>query len=60
MEDQMPETWEWEPEHDKGLEELRKNNPMEPAAILEMLERIRNYLNRMCHTGIEWLEFQAD
>jgi hypothetical protein len=57
MEDQMPETWEWEPEHDKGLEELRKNKPMESAAILEMLERIKNYLNHMCHTGIEWLKF---
>lgn len=57
MEDQMPETWEWEPEHDKGLAELRKNQPMKPAEILEMLERIRDYLNHMCHTGIEWLKF---
>lgn len=57
MLDQMPETWEWEPEIDKGLQELRKNNPMDSGDILELLERIRKYLNRMCHSGIEWLKF---
>jgi len=57
MADQMPETWEWEPEHDKGLEQLRKNSPMQPEEILEFLGQIRNYLNHMCHSGIEWLEF---
>lgn len=57
MADQMPETWEWEPEDDKGLEQLRKNAPMAPEEILDFLARIRNYLNHMCHSGIEWLKF---
>jgi hypothetical protein len=57
MADQMPETWEWEPEHDQGLQELQKNNPMKSEDILDLLERIRNYLNHMCHSGIEWLKF---
>ncbi|NCF64207.1 MAG: hypothetical protein GWP58_15260 [Gammaproteobacteria bacterium] len=57
MADLMPETWEWEPDHDKGIHELQKNTPMESEAILEFLGQIRNYLNHMCHTGIEWLKF---
>jgi hypothetical protein len=57
MADQMPETWEWEAEHDRSLEELRKNSPMAADDILELLGQIRNYLNHMCHTGIEWLKF---
>lgn len=28
--------------------------------ILETLERIRDYLNHMRHTGIEWLKFRAE
>jgi len=57
MPDCMPEVWEWEAEHDKGLLELRKNEPMPPAEILEFLGRVQNYLNRMCHAWIEPLEF---
>jgi len=57
MEDCMPEIWEWEAEPDKGLQELQKNSPMPPEEILELLGRIQNYLNRMCHAGIESLEF---
>lgn len=57
MTDLMPETWEWEAEHDKGLEELRKNEPMPTDDILELLDQVQSYLNHMCHTGIEKLEF---
>jgi class 3 adenylate cyclase len=57
MADQMPETWEWEPEANEGLRELRKNQPMSSADILELLGRIQNYLNHMCHSGIETLKF---
>jgi len=53
----MPETWEWEPEQNQGLEELSKNQPMHPDEILKFLDRIQNYLNKMCHAGIEKLEF---
>lgn len=57
MADEVPETWEWEPEVDKGLKKLRKNQPTDYAEIQELLDRIRNYLNHMCHSGIEWLKF---
>jgi len=57
MPDCMPETWEWEAEQDEGLLELRKGSPMPPLEILDLLERIQNYLNSMCHTGIEPLTF---
>jgi hypothetical protein len=53
----MPETWEWEAEKDQGLLELKKNAPMPAGEILELIGRIQNYLNRMCHTGIESLKF---
>ena len=57
MQDCMPETWEWEAEQDEGLLELQKDSPMPTVEILDLLERIQNYLNRMCHSGIEPLEF---
>jgi hypothetical protein len=57
MSDCMPETWEWEAERDEGLEELRKNEPMSSEDVLDFLGRIQNYLNHMCHSGIESLEF---
>jgi hypothetical protein len=57
MQDHMPETWEWEAEEDEGLVALRKNAPMGSDDILELLGRIQNYLNHMCHAGIEALEF---
>ena len=57
MPDLMPETWEWEAEENKGLQVLRENEPMPPDEILDLLGRIQNYLNRMCHAGIEPLEF---
>ena len=57
MPDCMPETWEWEAEHNEGLRVLRENSPMPPDEVLDFLERIRAYLNRMCHAGIEPLEF---
>jgi hypothetical protein len=57
MRDLMPETWQWEAEQDQGLLELRKNEPMPAAEALKLLNQIQNYLNRMCHTGIEKLEF---
>ena len=57
MPDCMPETWEWEAQDDDGLQVLRKNSPMPRAEVLDFLERIRSYLNRMCHAGIEPLEF---
>jgi len=60
MSDLMPETWQWEAEQDLGLLELRKNEPMPSADILELLDRIQTYLNRMCHAGIEKLEFWED
>jgi hypothetical protein len=59
MEDAMPETWEWEAEEDQGLRILQKNEAMDPHDILQMLDRIQNYMNRMCHTGIEKLDFDA-
>jgi hypothetical protein len=59
LSDCMPETWEWEAEKDQGLLELKKNAPMPASEILELIGRIQNYLNRMCHTGIESLKFQA-
>jgi len=57
MPDCMPETWEWEAERNEGLEELRRNKPMKPEDILDLLGRIQNYLNHMCHSGIESLDF---
>ena len=57
MPDCMPETWEWEAERDQGLQVLQKNSPMPAAEILDFLERIQSYLNRMCHAGIEPLKF---
>jgi hypothetical protein len=57
MADLMPVTWEWEAEGFPGLEELAHGNPMPPEKICEMLDRIQNYLNRMCHSGIEKLTF---
>jgi len=57
MPDCMPETWEWEAEEDEGLVALRNNSPMGSTDILELLARIQNYLNHMCHAGIEPLEF---
>jgi hypothetical protein len=59
MPDCMPETWEWEAEPYEGLQELRKNTPMPSAEIVDFLGRIQNYLNRMCHAGIEPLAFQS-
>lgn len=58
MVDLMPVTWEWEVEEHPGLEELRRNQPMPPERICEMLDQIQSYLNHMCHAGIEKLEFQ--
>lgn len=57
MEDLKPETWEWEAENNPGLKELRKNTPMAREDALELLNRIKDYLNHMCHTGIDWLKF---
>lgn len=53
----MPVTWEWEAEDDPGLVQLAKHQPMQPAEIRKLLDQIQNYLNRMCHAGIEKLEF---
>lgn len=53
----LPVTWEWEAEEDPGLEALSSNQPMHPDEISEMLSKIQNYLNRMCHAGIEKLDF---
>ena len=55
--DLMPSTWEWEAEEDPGLAELRRDQPMAPEEICSMLDKIEQYLNRMCHAGIEKLEF---
>jgi len=49
--------WEWEAEREEKLRLLRKILPMPADEMLEFLERIRSYLNRMCHAGIEPLEF---
>ncbi len=57
MPDCMPETWEWEAEEDEGLVALRRNTPMDSEEILDLLGRIQSYLNQMCHSGIESLEF---
>ena len=57
MPDCMPETWIWEAEEDPGLVALGRNSPMASKDILELLGRIQNYLNHMCHAGIEALEF---
>jgi hypothetical protein len=57
MPDLKPETWEWEAEVDPGIEALRSDQPMDSDDICEMLTQIQNYLNRMCHAGIEPLEF---
>ena len=59
-EDRMPRTWEWEAEQDEGLEVLRKNEPMPYSEILELVNQIQNYLNRMCHALIESLTFDTD
>lgn len=53
----MPVTWEWEAEENPGLEELSKNQPMPREEICKLLDQIQSYLNRMCHAGIEKLEF---
>jgi hypothetical protein len=57
MPDLMPVTWEWEAEESPGLEELHRGKPMPPEKICEMLDKIQDYLNRMCHAGIEKLNF---
>jgi hypothetical protein len=57
MPELMPECWEWEVEHDPGLLELSRNEPMPAEEILDLLDRIQSYLNRMYHAGIEKLEF---
>ena len=57
MENNMPRTWEWEAEPDKGLEALRDDAPMPYSEILELVNQIQNYLNRMCHAAIESLTF---
>jgi hypothetical protein len=57
MADLSPETWEWEAQSDEGLEIIRNNQPMPSEEILHLLDQIQRYLNHMCHTGIEKLEF---
>ncbi len=57
LSDLMPVTWEWEDDEYFGLNELRRGEPMAPEEICRMLDQIRGYLNRMCHAGIEKLEF---
>lgn len=57
--DLMPITWEWEAEEEPGLAELRRDQPMAPEEICSMLDKIELYLNRMCHAGIEKLEFHG-
>lgn len=52
----MPVTWEWEAEEDPGMEKLRKHQPMSAKDVKKLLDQIQNYLNRMCHAGIEKLE----
>ena len=59
-EDSLPITWEWEAEQDEGLLALQKNEPMPYPDILELLNHIQNYLNRMCHAMIESLTFEVD
>ena len=58
--DRMPRTWEWEAEQDEGLLALQKNEPMPYLEILELVNRIQSYLNRMCHAMIESLTFEAE
>lgn len=58
--DRMPRTWEWEAEQDEGLLALQKNEPMAYPEILELVNRIQSYLNRMCHAMIESLTFEAE
>jgi len=55
--DSMPRTWEWEDEEDPGLKALRGDDPMPSPDILELIDQIQDYLNRMCHATIENLEF---
>jgi len=59
-EDNMPKTWEWEAEQDEGLSALSRNEPMPYSEILELVDQIQNYLNRMCHAMIESLTFDAE
>ena len=56
-EDRMPRTWEWEAEEDPGLVALREKNPMPYPEILELVNQIQSYLNRMCHAMVESLTF---
>lgn len=55
----MPVTWEWEADVDPGLEELRTQQAMPHAKIRKLLDQIETYLNRMCHAGIEKLDFDG-
>jgi len=57
MKNNMPQTWEWESELDKGLVALREDKPMPYPEILELVGQIQSYLNRMCHAVIEPLTF---
>ena len=57
MSDMMPETWQWESDQDEGLLKLRQNQPMPPEDIVQLLDQIQTYLNRMCHADIEMLQF---
>ncbi len=56
----MPQLWEWEPNDDEGLRELRKDEPMPYNEILDLIGKIQNYLNHMCHANIKPLRFPED
>lgn len=55
--DCMPELWQWEESEPPQLKILREDPPMTAEALIELADKIRNYLNRMCRMNLMPLEF---
>ena len=53
----MPNLWQWEDTDDEHSKLFVEKPPMKPGELIELSEKIRTYLNRMCHLNLAPLRF---
>jgi hypothetical protein len=52
-----PNLWEWEETENDYAKMVLEKAPLKPLELIQLAEKIRTYLNRMCHLQLEPLKF---
>jgi hypothetical protein len=56
FEDVAPDLWRWEVEESPQLKSLRDDPPMHSQELVDLIDKIRTYLNRTCRLGLKQLD----